>query len=300
MTSSLSKNTLAQYNVAYAKWWDFCNIHNTDFLNPSVNTFVSFLTRQFERGSSYSTLNTYRSALNIIFLQKLDDQLINRFLRGVFKLRPVFPKYTCTWDPAPVLQYLATLYPLHTLSLECLTHKLSLLLALCTAHRLQTFAKIKINNLYNLETKIEVLFPDLLKTSGPGREQPKLHLPFFKEKPELCVASTLLFYIAKTKPLRGNILELFITYKKPFHAATTQTISRWIKKTLGNGGIDIKKFTAYSTRHAASSAAFRAGVSIDTIRATAGWSKNSDVFFKFYNQPLPHNSDFSRTVILDS
>lgn len=44
---------------------------------------------------------------------------------------------------------------------------------------------------------------------------------------------------------------------------------------LNKGDIDTNIFKAYSIRHAASSGVFRAGVNIETIRATAGWFKNS-------------------------
>ncbi|XP_025834040.1 uncharacterized protein LOC112905579 [Agrilus planipennis] len=174
MTSSLSESTLSQYDITYKKWWDFCRIHTNSLLNPTTNNVIEFLNEQFEKGSSYSTLNTFRSALNILSPNKIEEKLINRFLKGVFRLRPVFPKYGFTWNPNPVLAYLSTLFPLQSLSLQALTYKLSSLLALCTAHRIQTLAKIKINNLAKFDNRIEVLIPELLKTSGPSREQPRL------------------------------------------------------------------------------------------------------------------------------
>ncbi|VEN56293.1 unnamed protein product, partial [Callosobruchus maculatus] len=79
---------------------------------------------------------------------------------------------------------------------------------------------------------------------------------------------------------------LLITYKKPYHVASSQTLSRWIKKALQNSGIDISKFKGHSTRHAAVSAANRQGVSIETIRNAAGWTGKSDMFARFYNRPV--------------
>ncbi|XP_029673050.1 uncharacterized protein LOC115241427 [Formica exsecta] len=54
----------------------------------------------------------------------------------------------------------------------------------------------------------------------------------------------------------------------------------WIKTLLGKTGIDIKQFTAYSTRHAAVSTAHKRGVDIDTIRRSAGWAPGSQTFFQ--------------------
>lgn len=77
-----------------------------------------------------------------------------------------------------------------------------------------------------------------------------------------------------------------------------QSIGRWIKEVLAESGIDIRKFKAHSTRHAASSAALRERVSIDTIRKSAGWSEKSQCFAKFYNRPImPRDDSFTRAII---
>ncbi|KAB0794805.1 hypothetical protein PPYR_11644, partial [Photinus pyralis] len=53
----------------------------------------------------------------------------------------------------------------------------------------------------------------VLKTSSPNRPQPILDIPRFIEKPELCVALTLVEYLKVSDSLRGNALDLFITIK---------------------------------------------------------------------------------------
>lgn len=64
---------------------------------------------------------------------------------------------------------------------------------------------------------------------------------------------------------------LILTLRKPFHPASSQRISKWIKSAFVAGGVDLSRFSSYSTRHAATSAAARAGVSIEMIRRAAGW-----------------------------
>ncbi|KAB0801731.1 hypothetical protein PPYR_03917 [Photinus pyralis] len=65
-----------------------------------------------------------------------------------------------------------------------------------------------------------------------------------------------------------NLLTDDIDYKSdsifvtPFHKATAQTLSRWIKIILQKSGVDVTKFSAYSTRHAATSAASRKGLNL--------------------------------------
>ena len=67
------------------------------------------------------------------------------------------------------------------------------------------------------------------------------------------------------------------------------TIARWIKTFLGSAGIDIKKFSAHSTRAASSSAAKQNGVPVGEILKRAGWSSEK-TFLKFYNLNIVKNS----------
>lgn len=83
---------------------------------------------------SYSSLNTIRSALALLISPRVgEDHQIKRFFKGVSKLRPPLPKYIVTWDPAKVLNYLENCYPNDVISLELLTQKSAMLMALITA-----------------------------------------------------------------------------------------------------------------------------------------------------------------------
>ena len=92
-------------------------------------------------------------------------------------------------------------------------------------------------------------------------------------------------YLEHTKPLRGDITSLFVTYVKPYKAASKDTISRWIKTTLGPAGIDITRFKPHSIRSSSTSAAAIAKVPVDTILRTAGWTGHCS-FAKYYKKPI--------------
>lgn len=287
LLASLSKSTLVQYESALKAWWSFCQESREEFFSPSINKVLTFLTEKFESGASYATLNTYRSAISLISNNKIgNNQIICRFLKGVFNKRPQKPKYSYTCDVAIVLNYLEKLYPLETLSLTQLTEKTVTLLALCTAHRAQTLASIKITNIQKIRNSIYIKIDDKIKTSGPGKFQPLLIFHEFKDNPSLCVAKTLDRYLQVTQSLRGQENRLFIATRKPFLAVSSQTLARWIKKVLLKSGIDVLIFTAHSVRHAATSIAFAKGISLDTIRKTAGWTDSSRVFARFYNKSV--------------
>ncbi|KAI8441960.1 hypothetical protein MSG28_005631 [Choristoneura fumiferana] len=298
MMASLSKNTLQQYNVTLKAWWHYCLENNLDFFNSSISRVISFLSEQFNRGASYGTLNSHRSAISLFLGNNIgSNAYVKRLLKGAYKLRPSLPKYSHTWDPQRLLDYIADWYPNTSLTVEKITKKLVILLALCTAHRVQTLSLIKINKVSIGPTGVKIIITDIIKTSAAGRSQPILFLPYFREKPNICPATVLRDYIALTRDIRPeNALNLLLTVKRPFKCATAQTIGRWIKQVMAESGVDVAAFGAHSTRHAATSAAAAAGVSVDTIRKTASWTNNSQAFAKFYHRQIIDEGSFARAV----
>nr|CAH7734491.1 unnamed protein product [Callosobruchus chinensis] len=246
-----------------------------------------------------ASLSDNTSAFASVFNYTSEQQAtLKRFFRGIYNKRPAAPRYSATWDPYPVLNYLSTLFPDDTLTLKDLTLKLVTLLLLTSGHRVQTLSKISVENITKRQERIEIRIPDRIKTSGNKRKQPFLVFPYFRNKPQLCVASTLEYYLTKTSSYRSSTDRLLLTHQRPFHAATTQSISRWVKEILQRSGIDTTIFKSHSVRHAATSAVFRSGLDIDLVRKTAGWSDKSTAFNEFYNLPLATNQEeFARCII---
>lgn len=298
MMASLSESTLKQYNKAIQCWWEFCHREDLSPFEYSVPHIMNFFIEVYEKVNSYSTMNTYRSAISLLMSNDLGrDARVLRFFKGISVLKPPRPRYSTTWDPGPVLDCVASLYPNESLSLENLTKKVVTLLALITAQRVQTLSKVRIEYISYSPKLIQIRVPDRIKTSGIGRDQPLLNIPFFEEKPSLCVALTLQHYIKRTASLRPQDSSLFITFKKPYKTASSQSISRWIRQVLGKSGIDTSVFKAHSTRHAPTSAALRNGANIESIRQAAGWTKNSSVFGRFYNRLVVQSVDFASAIL---
>lgn len=178
------------------------------------------------------------------------------------------------------------------MTLKTLTLKTVTLLALCTAQRSQTLAKIKLSKINDNGKEIKIIITDLLKTSRPGVKNPILSLPICKERPKLCIYSCIKAYIEKTTSLRtNNQKRLFLSTIKPFKEVGSQTISRWIKTTLEMSGIDTTIFSGHSTRAASTSKAFQKGIDLNIIKETANWSDKSLVFAKYYNKPILSKDD---------
>lgn len=298
MLSSLSEASWKQYDSGLKKWWEYCVNQNLDPLKDDKTQIMTFLAKEFENKASYGTINTCRSAIALLHGSGLGDDLhVKRFFKGVSKLRPTRPKYDSTWDPQLVLDHVSK-WDNTKISLEKLSYKLVTLLALITAQRMQCLALIDIRNIEETAEAFVIKIPDNIKTSRANKIQPELIIPFFKQDKSVCVALTLKSYLERTSTLRETDHKLFIATRRPYKAVSTQTLSRWIKTTLGDSGIDIQKFDAYSTRHASTSAANRSGTSIDTIKRTAGWTNKSLTFTKFYNRKITTDrKSFALTIL---
>lgn len=298
--SSLSQNTLRQYNGTYKLWWQFCSTNKSDPYKSTLTPILIFLTEQFNKGAAYGSLNSHRSALSLLIGSNIThDERVKRLLKGAYKLRPATPKYSFTWDPQIVLNFIAEWVPNKDLSIEKITKKLVILLALCTAHRAQTLSLIKLDNVKIGPMGVQIGISDVIKTSAAGREQPVLFLPYFHENKAICPATAIEDYINMTNNIRSMTTNnLILTYKRPHKPATSQSISRWIKQVLSASGVNVSTFSAHSTRHAATSTASASGVSLDIIRKTAGWTNKSQSFAKFYHRQILNNDSFAKSVLL--
>lgn len=294
--ASVQSSTIATYSPTLKKWWQFCWQNHILPFSPNVSQVLSFLLQEYNAGLAYRTLNCTRAALSIILQPPLmEDSRIRRFYQGLAHLRPATPRYNVTWDPQLVLDYFRSQPPTNRLALPDLSRKLITLLALTTGHRMQTFSKITLSNICLASSKVDIFISARLKTSRHNRPQPILTLPVFSEN-QLCAASALRHYLEVTKPLRNNTEQLFIATCPPFKPVSPQTLSRWVKEVLAASGVDAC-FTAHSARHAATSAAFRGGATIETIRNAAGWTPSSETFAKFYHRDIvPRSTPFAAAV----
>lgn len=299
MLASLSKSTQKQYQTTLKQWCSFCEEEGLNLFDTTRSNILHFLTIKFKERASYGTLNSCRSALSLISKDKIgQDNMITRFLKSVYKLKPSVPKYSATWDVAIVLEYLSKLFPLERLALTELTMKTVTLLALCTGQRAQTLSKIEVNNIKFNTKGIRINVIDIIIRRRIQVDHNQCwSFPFSQKKMNYAIASTLNKYIEISASVRGEKQKLFLAIKKPHKEVNTQTISRWIESTLTKSGIDTSVFTAHSTRHALSSAAFRNGVNLEVIRKCAGWSKDSEMFAKVYNRSIEQNCEFARSIL---
>lgn len=293
---SISEATVKQYSGPLSHWRLFCKEARLDPYIVKDDTVIRFLSKKLQEGASYGTLNSARSALSLISQGAVNSPNMSRFFKGVYRMRPPQPKYDTTWDIEVVFREIEKWYPLEDLNLQKLTERLIILLAIGTAHRIQTFSKIKLVDINHTSKGYQIKISSPIKTSRKGAYQPLLDLPYFDENPKLCVAKTLQRYISVTQSLRGACGTLLVTTKSPYKAASNATISRWIRSVLYTCGIS-PEYTAHSTRHASTSAASKKGISIHVIKKTAGWSERSEVFARHYQRVIVQGEESFATSI---
>lgn len=306
LNASCTKSTWSRYDGYLKKFEKFCIEAGLDYVTPSISSVLQFLSSMFEKGLGYSSINTARSAISS-FYGKIegenlcDHRLLRQFMKGVSKLRPPTPKYSTTWDVDNVLDRFASWEDNGNLNLYDLSVKLSSLLALVSGQRVQSLHAINIDDILVESKIIRIVIKENLKTSGVGVEQPCIHIQRSYKRSKLCVARCLMEYLDRTKMIRGDCKQLFLTTRQPYRNASKQTISHWLMKALEVSNIDTSLYKSHSYRHASTSKAFRLGLKVSTIYQNAGWSKKSSVFFRYYNKnvdPLANTKlEFCNTLL---
>ena len=121
---------------------------------------------------------------------------------------------------------------------------------------------------------------------------PKFNLQFveftaYATDRRLCVCETLKMYIERTAQFRTGVdrlkSSLFLSIVRPHKPVTRDTIAAWIRVMLHRSGVDTRKHSASTVRHAAASRAKAMAVPISHILARVGWSRET-TFTRHYNR----------------
>ena len=258
--NSLAKSTQKQYESIIKHWHQFCIDTN---INPTEATHIhgiEFLTKLFyESGIGYSAINSARSALSLVIKSENgitfgNQNLVKRYMKGVFRLRPALPRYPYIYDAGKVLAFLDTIKN-ESCSLKDLSAKLVMLLLLVMGQRNQSLASIDINCIRDNNDIITIFIPTILKQTKPGHHLEPIRLVTYPYNINLCPVSMTRQYLQKTENLRTTQNLLFVSYVKPHNSVKPATLARWAKTILLQAGIDVGVFSAHSTRAASTSKA---------------------------------------------
>ena len=151
---SWSDGTTKQYAPHVRRDLSFCSENRLQPLNADVSSGAEFLTQYFRNSScEYSSVNTARSALSSILpavngFTFGEQPLVKRLLRGMFKERSTFPRYTVTYDVKYVLDYVKKCSISSETSLELTSKILATIMCLLSGERSQTLVSLFTNCMY--------------------------------------------------------------------------------------------------------------------------------------------------------
>ena len=298
LMASWRSKSQSSYNSLFHKWEGWCSQRKRNPIFGPVEDVANFLAYLFEKGYSYSSLNSYRSAISSVH-ERVEGvpvgqhPTVTRILKGAYNIRPPKPRYKETWKVSQVIQWLDSQ---RNESLLELSMKAVTLCALTRPCRSAELAAMDVDSIRFSPEGVRVLPIAPPKQARAGNAIKDYFFPQFEQNINICPVTTLRKYCDRSRPNRPTgVKHLFITTRKPFHPASSATIARWIKSTLSKAGIDTSIFCAHSTKSASTSAAADAGISIPEILAAADWSSNS-VFERFYYRPQS-SSKFGVTVL---
>ena len=307
-THSCRKGTTTAYNSSWRQWCSWCNGRQVDPLRAPVVDMVNYLSERFDKGDSYRTLNSRRSAISA-FHVPVDGTKVGqhplgkRFLTATFNARPPQPRYTVQWDVNVVLTYIKSLGTNDKLPDKFLTLKLAMLLALVSAGRTSELCTFDIRYLRDSEDSITFQLSKLTKSRKTGQAPLSLTFSIFTAEPALCVVQTTRDYLARSSPWRSRSEvernQLLLSYVEPHKPVVSCTIAGWLVRLLKEAGIDTDEFRAHSTRGASTSKAQAMGLSCSEILEAARWSKMT-TFKRHYLREVPKPSvknAFQTTVL---
>ena len=285
MLASVNSSTLKSYRrlwTDFASWID--NKQSRPHLTPPL--VCEFLYFKFCDGSSTSSMNSFRSAINFFTLNSLDLEnniFMKRLFKYFYQARPLRPRYSTFWPVSKLLNFLKSWHPMESLSLKNLSLRTIALLALTSSDRGQTLHLASLDNMVIEENSLKFVVKDRVKTTRKVL-RPTVIDCVSSNIEELDVSSYVKYYLDSTKDIRiVNNRKLFISWKTKKNV-TKSTLARWLTIVLKAAGIDTSTFTAHSYRGAGLSSAFQRGASINQIMNAGNW-KNADIFHNYYCAP---------------
>ena len=289
LLGSKRESTANIYSGHWAKWSSWCSERETDPFTCHLNFVLDYLAALYEKGLKYRTIGVVRSAISAhhVAVEGFcigDHPLVRKLISGVGIKLPPQPKYCVIWDVEKVLDFFRKLPNDAELSLQTLTHKTAMLLALAAVSRGSELKMLDTRFLAVSETKLVFWFAQPPKNCRKKGVSPK-PLEILTSGMSLCPVRTTRHYITRTIIHRGDNTPLFIGTVKPHKPVTRSTIGRWLKEVLKQVGVNIEAFQSHSTRSASSSGAFTRGASIQDILDRGNWS-NESTWQRFYNKHI--------------
>ena len=283
MENAIVTSTRKKYKCIEKKWLRYCEDRSINPTSQGTVTFLNFLSFSYKNKAKWGYLKSFVPAL-AKYTRQVNMPLVRRLLRGFFKLRPPVARYTSIWDVNILLHYL------HAMIVDSFKDKIlkmATLLMLLSGNRVNMLSHFRMRNMFITEEEITFVFDEALKHSRPNGNTERMVFRAFPQLPGLCPVKAITDYLEVRNTLSGDEA-FFVTQVKPWNAAASDTIARWIKTMLGHAGIDSGKYTAHSCRSAVTSAGAFNGISLTTICKSASWSRVTKFKTHYFREISEH------------
>jgi len=129
------------------------------------------------------------------------------------------------WDVRILFKYFEELPDNNELDISSLAYKTLCLLVLLSGSRVNTVHKFKVDEIVINDVGITITPLELLKHSRQNRKNDVFYYQEYKRNKKLCVVSALQAYLdRRIDKVPQSEKQLFITNKKPFKAASIDTL----------------------------------------------------------------------------
>ena len=149
---------------------------------------------------------------------------------------------------------------------------------------------LDIGNMTLSPSQVSFRLGDLVKQSRPGNHTGDVSFKAYAPHRRMCTVTVLREYLKRTETVRTRESQLLLTYQRPEHAASSDSIRRWTPETMQAPGTVLNIFSPHSTRVASSSRA-KAKVPLTTSLRTVGWQRKS-TFRSYCDKQVAKKYDF--------
>jgi integrase len=292
-------STLKIYTARIRPYIRWCEQNEIDPYSASIADIAEFLRLRFEGGIQASTVRGYLTAIQSIHTGCKDGTLVKNnqtlklLIEGMLITRPRVRNIWPSWDLPTVLEKLKVepYEPIQAASLRDTALKTIFLIAVASGRRCSELHALSIGRFIVFGQNGATLYfrPSFLaKNERSDFTSSPLFLPFItksnnRAKRLNCPVRALKWYIDKTKLMRGDIEQLFITSNKPYRPAAKATLSGWLVNVINsaNALIENTRPKAHSVRAMSASWAFNRGLSVKEVINTVSW-RTSSTFIKVY------------------
>ena len=151
---------------------------------------------------------------------------VSRFMKGIFHLKPLQPRYPKTWDVNKASSYLKSLGFNVSLSLKQLILKTSVLLTILAGRQIHTLHMLSVIHMDQSLDKVIFHIIGLTKCSKPTRPNQPVVYRAYVEDELLCPVKCIYAYLAqRSEIVTQAFTEFFITFGKLHHLTSKDSLA---------------------------------------------------------------------------